>query len=108
MVKDTSAIFVAGPPVVERLGETRTRMELGGHDVQVEAGTIDDAVDSEEEAFPTARAGAVSVVSAVVGLGIAHLARRTPIRWTAVTTISFRSCRRTRSRLTACGASSIR
>ena len=26
MVRDTSAIFVAGPPVVERLGETRTRM----------------------------------------------------------------------------------
>jgi acetyl-CoA carboxylase carboxyltransferase component len=55
MVKDTSAIFVAGPPVVERLGETRTRMELGGHEVQVEAGTIDDAVDTEDEAFERTR-----------------------------------------------------
>ena len=55
MVKDTSAIFVAGPPVVERLGETRTRMELGGHAVQVEAGTVDDAVESEEEAFDRTR-----------------------------------------------------
>ena len=55
MVRDTSAIFVAGPPVVERLGETRTRMELGGHQIQVEAGTVDDAVDSEEEAFERAR-----------------------------------------------------
>jgi acetyl-CoA carboxylase carboxyltransferase component len=55
MVKDTSAIFVAGPPVVERLGEHRTRMELGGHEVQVEAGTIDDAVDTEQEAFERTR-----------------------------------------------------
>ena len=35
MVKDTSAIFVAGPPVVERLGEKRTKQQLGGHQVQV-------------------------------------------------------------------------
>ncbi len=55
MVRDTSAIFVAGPPVVERLGESRTKMELGGHEVQVEAGTIDDAVDTEEEAFDRTR-----------------------------------------------------
>ena len=55
MVRDTSAVFVAGPPVVERLGETRTKMQLGGHEVQVDAGTIDDAVDSEEEAFDRTR-----------------------------------------------------
>ena len=55
MVKDTSAVFTAGPPVVERLGEKRTKMELGGHAVQVKAGTIDDAVDTEEEAFDRAR-----------------------------------------------------
>jgi acetyl-CoA carboxylase carboxyltransferase component len=30
-------------------------MELGGHEVQVEAGTIDDAVDTEEEAFERTR-----------------------------------------------------
>jgi acetyl-CoA carboxylase carboxyltransferase component len=55
MVKDRSAVFVAGPPVVERLGEKRTKTELGGHEVQVRAGTIDDAVDTEEEAFARTR-----------------------------------------------------
>ena len=34
MVKDISAVFVAGPPVVERLGEPRTKTELGGYAVQ--------------------------------------------------------------------------
>ena len=55
MVRDTSAVFVAGPPVVERLGETRTKQELGGHRVQVAAGTVDDAVDTEQEAFARTR-----------------------------------------------------
>lgn len=55
MVKSTSAIFVAGPPVVERLGETRSKQELGGHQVQVAAGTVDDAVDTEGEAFERTR-----------------------------------------------------
>ncbi|MGA9869174.1 MAG: carboxyl transferase domain-containing protein [Acetobacteraceae bacterium] len=55
MVKDTSAVFVAGPPVVERLGESRTKQELGGHAIQVAAGTVDDAVDTEEEALTLAR-----------------------------------------------------
>jgi acetyl-CoA carboxylase carboxyltransferase component len=55
MVKDTSAVFVAGPPVVERLGERRTKQQLGGHHVQVPAGTVDDAVDTEAEAFARTR-----------------------------------------------------
>ena len=55
MVRDTSAVFVAGPPVVERLGEKRTKMELGGPEVQIRAGTIDDAVESEQEAFERTR-----------------------------------------------------
>ena len=55
MVKDTSAVFVAGPPVVERLGEKRSKAELGGHEIQVRAGTIDDAVDTEDEAFARTR-----------------------------------------------------
>lgn len=55
MVKDLSAVFVAGPPVVERLGEPRTKAELGGHAVQLAAGGVDDAVESEEEAFARAR-----------------------------------------------------
>jgi acetyl-CoA carboxylase carboxyltransferase component len=55
MVKDISAVFVAGPPVVERLGEARTKAELGGHGVQLPAGGVDDAADTEEEAFARAR-----------------------------------------------------
>jgi acetyl-CoA carboxylase carboxyltransferase component len=55
MVKDTSAVFVAGPPVVDRIGERRTKQELGGYKVQLAAGTIDEAVDTEEEAFAKAR-----------------------------------------------------
>jgi acetyl-CoA carboxylase carboxyltransferase component len=55
MVKSSSAIFVAGPPVVERLGEKRSKQELGGHHVQVPAGTVDDAVDTEAEAFERTR-----------------------------------------------------
>jgi acetyl-CoA carboxylase carboxyltransferase component len=55
MVKEISAVFVAGPPVVERLGEPRTKQELGGHAVQLASGGIDDATDTEEEAFARAR-----------------------------------------------------
>jgi len=55
MVKETSALFVAGPPVVERLGQKLTKNELGGWQIQLRAGAVDDAVDSEEEAFDRAR-----------------------------------------------------
>jgi acetyl-CoA carboxylase carboxyltransferase component len=55
MVRGTSAVFVAGPPVVDRLGEKRSKTELGGHAVQIPAGTVDDAVDTEDEAFDRAR-----------------------------------------------------
>ena len=43
MVKDLSAVFVAGPPVVERLGETRTKQALGGHEVQVASASVSTA-----------------------------------------------------------------
>jgi acetyl-CoA carboxylase carboxyltransferase component len=55
MVKDISAVFVAGPPVVERLGEPRTKQELGGWEVQLGCGAVDHAVDTEEQAFAAAR-----------------------------------------------------
>jgi acetyl-CoA carboxylase carboxyltransferase component len=55
MVKELSALFVAGPPVVERLGQKLTKNELGGWEIQLKAGAVDDAVDSEEEAFARAR-----------------------------------------------------
>ena len=55
MVKNTSALFVAGPPVVERLGQKLTKMELGGWQIQLRAGAVDDAVETEEEAFARTR-----------------------------------------------------
>src|SRR5882724_4210361 len=55
MVKNTSALFVAGPPVVERLGQKLTKNELGGWEIQLKAGAVDDAVDTEDEAFARAR-----------------------------------------------------
>ena len=55
MVKDTSALFVAGPPVVERLGQKLTKNELGGWQIQLRAGAVDAAVDTEEDAFACAK-----------------------------------------------------
>src|SRR3989442_6526830 len=55
MVKDKSALFVAGPPVVARLGQKLTKNELGGWQIQLRAGAVDHAVDTEEDAFACAR-----------------------------------------------------
>lgn len=55
MTKDTSALFVAGPPVVNRIGQALTKQELGGWQIQTKSGAVDHAVDSEEEAFAAAR-----------------------------------------------------
>ena len=55
MVKDTSALFVAGPPVVERLGQKLTKNELGGWQIQLRAGAVDTAVETEEDAFACAK-----------------------------------------------------
>jgi acetyl-CoA carboxylase carboxyltransferase component len=57
MVKGTSQVFAAGPPVVERsLGHKLTKEALGGAPVSVDAaGTIDNAVASEAECFAAIR-----------------------------------------------------
>ena len=55
MTKSTSAMFVAGPPVVNALGHNFTKQELGGWEIQTKSGAIDHAVDTEEEAFACAR-----------------------------------------------------
>jgi acetyl-CoA carboxylase carboxyltransferase component len=55
MVKEIAAVFVAGPPVVERLGEPRSKQELGGWRIQLRCGAVDHAVDTEEQAFEAAR-----------------------------------------------------
>ncbi|MGY8631263.1 carboxyl transferase domain-containing protein [Bradyrhizobium sp. 14AA] len=51
----SSAMFVAGPPVVKALGQDLSKEELGGADIQTRAGAVDHAVDTEEEAFACAR-----------------------------------------------------
>jgi len=51
MVKGISSMFVAGPPVVARLGTPITKEELGGWQVHVRNGAVDDVAESEEEAF---------------------------------------------------------
>jgi acetyl-CoA carboxylase carboxyltransferase component len=56
MVRDKSFLFIAGPPLVARTGQGAiTKEELGRAEIHLAAGTVDDAVDSEEEAFERAR-----------------------------------------------------
>src|SRR4051812_34978974 len=55
MTKSTSAMFVAGPPVVAGIGQKLTKEELGGWEIQTRCGAVDHAVDTEEEAFACAR-----------------------------------------------------
>ncbi len=57
MVKETSHVFAAGPPVVKRsLGQDVTKEQLGGSKVAVDfAGTIDNVVESEEAALRMVR-----------------------------------------------------
>ena len=55
MIKDKSAMFVAGPPIVNRIGQALTKNELGGYKIQLGAGAVDHAVDTEEEAFECAK-----------------------------------------------------
>jgi acetyl-CoA carboxylase carboxyltransferase component len=55
MVRGTSQLFAAGPPVVARIGQTVTKEELGGSSIHAKNGTIDDEVATEPEAFARAR-----------------------------------------------------
>ena len=57
MVKNTSQLFVAGPPVVERgMNQQVTKEELGGSHIHAHgSGAVDNEVENEEEAFETIR-----------------------------------------------------
>ena len=55
MVKDVSQLFVAGPPVVARTGETVTKEDLGGSHIHTRNGSIDDEVATEADAFARTR-----------------------------------------------------
>ena len=51
MVEKISQLFVAGPPVVKRVGEDLTKEELGGTEIHSKNGSVDIIVKSEDEAF---------------------------------------------------------
>ena len=55
IVKKMSQVFVAGPPVVNRLGETVTKESLGGSEIHGKNGVIDDVADNEAEALARAK-----------------------------------------------------
>ena len=51
MVEKLSQMFVAGPPVVKRIGEDLSKEELGGSEIHSKNGAIDIVVQSEEDAI---------------------------------------------------------
>ena len=57
MIKGTSQVFAAGPPVVERAtGQKIGKEELGGYRIHTRgSGVVDNEADSEEEALKQAR-----------------------------------------------------
>lgn len=68
MVHKQSALFVAGPPVVEWTGQKLTKEELGGTKIALRSGAVDHAVNTEEEAFAAARRFLSYLPSSVHGL----------------------------------------
>src|SRR5580700_6365652 len=64
----SSAMFVAGPPVVARIGQDLGKQELGGFEIQTKSGAVDEAVETEEEAFACARKFLSYLPSSVHGL----------------------------------------
>ncbi|MCQ9329192.1 acyl-CoA carboxylase subunit beta [Pelistega suis] len=55
MVKGTSQLFNAGPPVVAKIGEVIDKNDLGGSQIHTRNGVVDDEVNSEQEAFERTR-----------------------------------------------------
>lgn len=51
----SSAMFVAGPPVVARIGQNLDKQQLGGWEIQTRSGAVDHAVETEEQAFDCVR-----------------------------------------------------
>jgi acetyl-CoA carboxylase carboxyltransferase component len=54
-VKETSQMFVAGPPVVEWTHGKYEKNELGGSHIHTRNGAVDDEAESEDEAFEKTR-----------------------------------------------------
>ena len=55
MVKKTSQVFVAGPPLVEKIGEKVTKEELGGSNIHGTNGVVDEVAENELDAMNMAK-----------------------------------------------------
>ncbi len=56
MVKDTSQVFVAGPPVVAAgMGEEVAKEDLGGWEIHYRNGVVDNLAENEDDAFQQIR-----------------------------------------------------
>ena len=55
MVRNTSQMFIAGPPVVARIGQNLDKNELGGSSIHTRNGVVDDEVNTEQQAFERVR-----------------------------------------------------
>ena len=99
MVKGTSQLFVAGPPVVARLGEDVDKETLGGSAIHTRNGAVDDEVATEAEAFARVRQFLSYLPSSVDEL---------PPRDRRSTTIRNAATNRSSTRSRASGARSTR
>ena len=106
LVKERAALFVAGPPVVERLGETLDKQELGGWKIHARNGAIDYAADSEEHAFDLAKP--VPLLPALLHRQPCRTRARRPTIPTGARSGCWRPCRATGARSIACAPSSRR
>jgi acetyl-CoA carboxylase carboxyltransferase component len=80
VMTQASAMFVAGPPVVARLGQALDKQELGGADIQTRSGAVDTVVATEDEAFACARRFLSYLPSSVHGLPPAQACDDDPCR----------------------------
>ena len=68
MVRETSQMFVAGPPVVARVGEDLDKNALGGAEIHTRNGAVDDEAESEADAFARCRRFLSYLPASVYGL----------------------------------------
>ena len=55
MLKKNSQVFVAGPPLVEKIGEKVSKEELGGSNIHGTNGVVDEVAENEIEAMEMAK-----------------------------------------------------
>ena len=75
MVKKTSQIFVAGPPLVEKIGEKVTKEELGGSHIHGTNGVVDDVAENEKEAMDMAKKFLSYMPSSINNLPVKHTSK---------------------------------